>query len=120
LYRDILTDWTLQISRNSTEGFDVLLEGVEPSGFIDHTLSYFFKHFNRVYPLVHRASFSRTSTTPFLLFAMSAAGALYSNITGARAYSYDMANILMGCLPKSVRMTSGSKVPVDSFTDADG
>ncbi|KAN0117916.1 hypothetical protein V8E51_003893 [Hyaloscypha variabilis] len=94
--------WEKWISRNSTEGFDVLLEGVEPSGFIDHTLSYFFKHFNRVYPLVHRASFSRTSTTPFLLFAMSAAGALYSNITGARAYSYDMANTLMGCLPKSL------------------
>jgi len=94
--------WAKWIAHNSTENFDVRLEGVEPSGFIDHTLSYFFKNFNRLYPLVHRATFSRTGTAPFLLFALSAAGALYSNIPGARAYSYDMANILMGYLPKAI------------------
>jgi hypothetical protein len=52
--------WENWIGRNSSENFDVRLEGVEPSGFIDHTLSYFFKNFNQVYPLVHRATFSRT------------------------------------------------------------
>jgi hypothetical protein len=104
-----ITDWVLQIGHHSIENFDVRLESVEPFAFIDHTLSYFFKNFNTVYPVVHRATFLRKRTAPLLLLAMSAAGALYSNIPGAKAFSYDMSNTLMSYLPKSVRKTAGPK-----------